>query len=154
MPVIHDFFEAFKRKDFKAMQACYHEQASFTDPVFGTLNVDQVRAMWDMLLSRNKDLQLDYHIISFHNGQTVVEWVATYTFTATQRQVRNVVQSTFTLKDQKILVQKDKFDLWKWSAMALGFSGTLLGWTPLFKNKLRSTAAAGLKKFMEKPKPQ
>lgn len=153
MQIVQDFFEAFKRRDYKAMQACYHDQASFTDPVFGTLDATQVKAMWEMLLGRNNDLQLEYKILNANENQAEVNWVATYNFSATQRRVENKVHSVLTLKDQKIIVQKDTFDLWKWSAMALGLSGSLLGWTPFLKNKIRGNAAAGLRKFMENPRP-
>ncbi|HNP76912.1 MAG TPA: hypothetical protein PKM91_06725, partial [Cyclobacteriaceae bacterium] len=52
-------------------------------------------------------------------------------------------------EDGLIIQHKDSFDLWRWSGMALGLSGKLLGWTPMIQNRIRATAMGNLKKFME-----
>ena len=44
----------------------------------------------------------------------------------------------------------DRFDLWRWSRMALGMPGVLLGWSPLIRNKVRKQAADGLAAFRSK----
>ena len=43
---IHRFYDAFQKKDYAVMQSCYHTDAVFSDPVFGLLEADQVKAMW------------------------------------------------------------------------------------------------------------
>ena len=40
------------------------------------------------------------------------------------------------------------FDLWRWSGMALGLKGKLLGWLPPVQGAIRKTAGDGLKAFM------
>jgi hypothetical protein len=61
-----------------------------------------------------------------------------------------VIDADFEFKDGKIFRHRDHFDFWRWSRMALGTSGLLLGWTPFLKNKVQTTAKARLRKFMEK----
>ena len=42
------------------MQNCYANKATFSDPVFHNLNAEQVRAMWEMLCLRDKDLEIEF----------------------------------------------------------------------------------------------
>ena len=53
----------------------------------------------------------------------------------------------------KIVRQEDKFSLWRWSSQALGTKGSLLGWTPLVRNKIRAQAAAALCDYARKVAP-
>lgn len=142
--MLKTFYTAFQQKDYAAMQACYHPEASFSDPVFQNLDAKQVRAMWHMLCERGKDLQLKFDVLS----ESQVFWEADYSFSKSGRMVNNKINATFEFKDDLIYVHKDTFDLWKWSGMALGSVGNLLGWTPFFKAKIRKTAMSGLHKFI------
>ncbi|MBC7438095.1 MAG: nuclear transport factor 2 family protein, partial [Bdellovibrionales bacterium] len=47
-----------------------------------------------------------------------------------------------------IATHRDRFDFWAWSRQALGTPGLLLGWTPMLRNKVRTTAASNLKKYL------
>ena len=51
---IASFYNAFAVGDAETMAALYHDQVTFSDPAFGTLQGEEVRNMWRMLLSRNK----------------------------------------------------------------------------------------------------
>jgi len=146
--LIHRFYTAFQQRDYATMQACYHPEAIFHDPVFETLDSRQVGAMWQMLLTSARDLRLTFGEVSAHDGTGSCVWHAYYTFTRTGRQVHNVVRSQFTFRDGLIFTQKDHFDFWRWSRQALGLSGLLLGWSPIVKNKVRATAQQGLTKFI------
>ena len=53
-------------------------------------------------------------------------------------------------KDGKIIKHVDRFNFWKWSSMALGLPGMLLGFTPIIKNGVRKNVHQLLKKYMEK----
>ena len=57
--IIRDFYTAFNRKDYAAMQALYHPQATFYDPVFQQLDAAEVKAMWQMLLTSSRDLAVE-----------------------------------------------------------------------------------------------
>ena len=148
--IITRFYTAFNNRDFLGMQNCYHDEAEFHDPVFQTLNSDQVKAMWQMLLSLSKDIEVSFSDVRSVHDKGSCRWDAFYTFSQTNRKVHNIVYASFTFKDGKILKHNDHFDFWRWSRMALGTSGLLLGWTPIVRHKVRKTAQGRLKKFMAK----
>lgn len=130
------------------MQSCYHDDIQFSDPVFQNLKGKEAKAMWHMLVSSGKDLRLEFSKVKSSNHQGSCHWEAFYTFSRTGKKVHNIIDAEFEFKDGKILKHTDTFDLWKWSGMALGISGTLLGWSPLIRNKIRGIATENLKKFM------
>ena len=50
----------------------------------------------------------------------------------------------------RIVKHRDSFDFWKWSRQALGAPGVLLGWTPFLRGKVRGTANANLRRFLDR----
>jgi len=146
--VLERFYAAFAQRDHAAMCACYHAEARFSDPVFPDLGATQVRGMWRMLLTSGTDLRINYTVLKADERGGQVHWEAWYTFSRSKRPVHNRITSTFKLKDDRILVQHDRFDFWRWSRQALGTSGLLLGWTPLVRRKVQGMAAAELRKAM------
>jgi hypothetical protein len=147
--LILQFYSAFNNKDFRTMQDSYHAQAEFSDPVFPHLSANEVKAMWQMLVTSAKDLKVICSDVWANDQHGESKWEAWYTFTATGRSVHNVIYASFEFKDGKIYRHDDEFDFWRWSRMALGTSGILLGWTPIVKNKVRKTAGGRLVKFMQ-----
>ena len=143
------FYSAFQTLNYAEMQKAYHPDAQFTDPVFGTLNCRQVRAMWEMLLTRATDLKIDFSNVEATQTTGRCRWEAWYTFSKTGRPVHNIIRSSFEFNDGKIFRQVDKFNLWRWTRYALGMTGTILGWTPLVQKKVKATARESLKKFMD-----
>lgn len=148
--IIDKFYSSFQKRDVAAMQACYHPSAKFSDPVFGDLSVDEVRAMWAMLSKRAPELQLEYTIHTIDDLTAKASWEAAYIFSATGRQVLNKVTANFVLQDGLILQHTDHFDFHEWASQALGLKGQLLGWTSYFRNKVKAQASLGLKSYMSK----
>jgi hypothetical protein len=128
----------------------YADNATFYDPVFANLDSAGVKAMWEMLLTASKDLELRVSNITANDTEGSCTWEAFYTFSATGRKVHNIIQAHFIFSNGKIIQHTDRFDLYRWSRMAFGISGFLLGWTPFFKRKIQATAGGKLKKFMSK----
>jgi hypothetical protein len=144
----------------------YHDDVFVYDPVFQNLDSPQVRAMWEMLVSRAKGMELSFSNVSGDEGNGgdarnrsdarnsdgysygSCDWTAVYTFSATGRKVVNIVKAHFTFKDGKIIEHHDDFNLWRWSAQALGLPGQLFGWTSLLQNSIRKKARVSLEKFM------
>jgi ketosteroid isomerase-like protein len=147
--LIKQFYTAFNNRDYKTMQDAYHPEAVFHDPVFQQLNAAEVKAMWQMLLTASKDLQVAASDVHAGTGNGSCRWDAWYTFLRTGRPVHNIIQATFEFKDGKIFRHTDDFSFWRWSRQALGTSGLLLGWTPIVQNKVRTTARHNLDKFMK-----
>lgn len=148
--LIERFYTAFQAKDPQGMIACYHDDVRFSDPVFPSLEGRQVGQMWEMLCARGKDLELTFSDIQADERQGSAHWEAHYTFSGTGNKVHNIIDARFSFSDGKIILHADHFDLWRWSKQALGVSGLFLGWTPLVKNKIRSTAAQGLAQWAAK----
>lgn len=148
---IETFYSAFQQLDAATMASLYHPEATFEDPVFGKLNRDEVVAMWHMLIERsNGKLQIEFSDILTSEEKGSARWIATYIFSATNRRVRNVIQAQFEFKNGLIYKHTDTFDLWKWTRMALGGKGILLGWSSLVKNKISSQAKKSLANYRKR----
>lgn len=130
------------------MQSCYADNATFSDAVFQNLNAAQVKAMWEMLITRGKDLELRFQNIKANEKTGSAEWIANYTFSNTGNKVENHIKANFEFENGKIIKHVDDFDFYRWSSQALGISGKLLGWTSFLKNKVRQKAMKSLDDFM------
>ena len=146
--LITSFYEAFQRKDYEAMNACYHPSIRFSDPVFQNLEGAEVKAMWHMLCERGSDLVVTFSDVTATDDQGRARWEATYTLAGSDREIHNVIDAKFLFREGLIYRQLDSFDLWKWTRMALGTPGTLLGWSGPLKNKVRDTARRQLDRFV------
>lgn len=147
--LITRFYQAFQRLDAEAMVACYSDDITFSDPVFGTLRGRDVGDMWRMLTSRAKNFSLTFDSVSANQDGGNAHWVARYLFTQTGRIVVNDIQARFVIRDGLICQHDDSFDLWRWSRQALGLPGLLLGWSPLLQNKVRQQAFKGLRTYQQ-----
>src|ERR1700722_15127935 len=79
--LIERFYTAFQNLDHQSMNSNYADDIVFFDPVFGLLQGDEARAMWEMLCKSAKDFSLTYsNIIHLDEEYSTCEWVATYTF--------------------------------------------------------------------------
>ena len=148
--LITRFYAALGEKNGTAMAACYADDATFSDPVFRNLDAKGVRGMWQMLCARATNLTVVANDIEADDTRGSACWVATYTFSKTGRKVCNVIDARFEFRDGKIVRHTDRFDLWRWASMALGFKGALLGWTPMVQNAIRQEAGRGLKSWLAK----
>lgn len=140
--LIARFYEAFGAGDAEAMGACYHPRAHFSDPVFPSLDGPEVTRMWRTLLTRSDDLRVRLGAHHADRDEGSAHWTATYTFSKTGRVVRNEIDARFRFEDGLIVDHADSFDFWRWSRMALGLPGYLLGWSPMLKGKVRAQSAA------------
>ena len=145
---INKFYSAFQKRDFRSMQECYADTATFSDAVFQNLDSKEVKAMWEMLCLQGKDLQLEFKNIWADENAGKAEWIATYTFSATGRKVVNRIQAEFWFENGKIVKHFDTFDFYAWAKQALGFTGFLLGWTPFLQSKIQKKAMQNLAKFI------
>lgn len=148
--LIQRFYSAFARGDAKTMASCYHPQASFYDPVFEDLKGPEISAMWFMLTqaTRGSDFRVTFRDIQADTQRGRAHWEAWYDFSATGNRVHNIIDAEFEFKDGLIYQHRDRFDLHRWSGMALGPMGTVLGGTPIVQNQIRKLAQERLKSFM------
>ena len=148
---VERFYAAFALRDAAGMLACYHPDMTFSDPVFPALDARGVATMWTMLCERGKDLAI---VVSGINADATggrAHWVANYTFSATGRKVTNRIDATFAFRDGLIFRHADRFNLWRWAAMALGAKGIFLGWLPPVQAAIRAQAARSLAAYAKTP---
>jgi hypothetical protein len=145
--LLEDFYTAFQHRDYATMIGCYHNDVHFSDPVFTDLHGNRAKAIWHMLCRRGQDLQVTFNNIETNGNEGQTHWEATYTF-STGRKVHNVIEARFVFAEGKIIEHEDDFDLWRWTRMALGPVGWLLGWHPRLHQKVRGTAVTSLNNFI------
>ncbi|MCB9252259.1 MAG: nuclear transport factor 2 family protein [Flavobacteriales bacterium] len=148
--LIENFYNSFSNQDVRGMLEQYHEKVRFQDPVFGKLNTEQVKAMWEMLVERSKgELKIRWTDIVADDDKGTVQWVAEYFFGKQKRKVVNRIKGSFLFSEGKIIQHHDSFDLWRWSSQALGIPGLLLGWTPVLKNNIRKRSKTLLENYLK-----
>lgn len=147
--LIHSFYQSFQKLDAEGMAACYHPDVEFSDPAFPDLKGDMVSNMWRMLCSQAKNFELSYSDVSADGMSGSANWQASYDFSRTGRRVHNKIQASFLFEDGKIIQHVDSFNFWRWSKMALGPVGLMLGWTPMLRQKVSTMANSSLNKYCE-----
>lgn len=148
--LIHQFYECFQKLDAEGMAACYHDNIEFSDPAFPDLSGKMASNMWRMLCSQAKNFELTFSEVTADDMTGSAAWEAKYDFSRTGRQVHNKIQASFVFQDDLIIQHVDDFNFWRWSKMALGPAGLLMGWTPMLKNKVSTVANQSLQQFCEK----
>ncbi|MGL4575436.1 MAG: nuclear transport factor 2 family protein [Burkholderiaceae bacterium] len=146
------FYTAFAKRDAATMAACYAPGATFEDPAFELVG-SEIGMMWKMLCENAKDdFRLEFSRVVANDETGSAHWEPRYTFSASGRQVHNIIDSSFVFKDSLIIAQEDKFSFWRWASQALGAPGLLLGWLPMMRSKVRVQADKNLAKFIAKQK--
>lgn len=130
------------------MQACYADTATFSDPVFQNLNANQVRNMWEMLITRGKDLSLEFSGVKASDREGSADWVASYRFSTTGKKVVNRIHAEFVLENGKIIRHHDHFSFYKWARQAFGVPGWFFGWTGFLRESVRQKAMQNLANFI------
>jgi hypothetical protein len=141
------FYEAFAAGDHATMARAYADSATFSDPVFPALDADGVRAMWRMFCTSGNDIDVSFSGVEADDARGSAKWEAVYKFPKTGRRVHNVITASFELDNGQIARHSDDFDFYRWTKMALGPIGTILGWTPIVQGQVRSQAASQLERF-------
>jgi len=149
--LIEKFYQSFAAKDAIGMLSCYHPEIRFEDPAFGVLTGKRAGDMWRMLLSNKKsNVVVHFSDVIADDRSGSAQWTADYVFSQSGRKVHNIISANFEFKDGLIIRHTDHFDLYRWSKQALGLSGWLLGWTPLFRKKLQQKTNSLLDSFLRK----
>jgi len=150
------FYTAFAELDADAMGSCYSLDATFDDPAFSLKGQHEIAGMWHMLCNAargngKQDWRLEFSNLRAddHTGQ--VHWEAHYAFSATKRQVHNLVEADFTFTPEGLIAShRDQFDFWRWSRQALGMGGYVLGWAAFFNKQVRRQTRAALDNYLAK----
>jgi len=147
--LIQKLYKGLQTKDGEAMASCYHPDAHFSDPMFPSLKGTQVGDMWRMLSGRSKnEIKVEVTNIKVDDNKGSAHWEAWYAYDG--RSVHNIIDATYEFKDGLIIRHIDSFDLYAWEKQALGFMGTLLGWTSFMQGSIRAKVATSLENFSKK----
>jgi ketosteroid isomerase-like protein len=147
------FYEAFDRGDGDTMAACYASEATFQDPVFGTLDGREAGEMWRFLTRRAPRLDVDLLDHDADDSTGRARWRARYEFSATGRPVVNDVQARFGFEDGLIVDHVDSFSFFSWARQALGLRGLAVGWSPMGRSMVRRRALADLHRSLRREGP-
>lgn len=146
--IVARFYTAFSQLDAAGMNACYSDDIVFSDPVFGLLQGDEARDMWEMLCGNAKSFSLTFSNIQLLDHEyATCEWTANYVFSQTGNRVVNNVKAFMRLKDGKIIEHSDAFRLSTWLGQALGWKGKLFGWSGFMKKAVQKKARRGLERY-------
>jgi len=145
--LIHQLYAAFAARDGATMAACYLPGATFSDPIYPSLEGGQIETMWTMLCLQAQSLEIAVTNIQTEADSGSADWTAHYTFGHPPRAVFNQIHAEFKFRDGLILEHHDQFSFWKWSRMALGPLGLLLGWNKQVREQIRQQAQRNLIKF-------
>jgi ketosteroid isomerase-like protein len=148
--LIEKFYLAFAAKDVYGMLECYHADVEFEDPAFGKLTSNETRGMWQMLVSRGKDLKVVFSNVNANETNGSAHWVATYTFSATGKKVVNRINAHFEFKDNKIFRHSDSFDLNKWFLQAFGWKGYFFIVLPFLRKAFKTKARQQVEAYGKK----
>ncbi len=146
--LIERLYSAFARNNSDTMNACYSPMATFEDPAFGRLNHRELTAMWRMLTSNAKDLQVTFGDITADDVEGRCHWEARYTLSSTGRPVHNVIDARFKFHDGLIVEHVDSFDFSRWMVQAMGFAGWLATWLPPLRAQVRQNVRRRLETYM------
>lgn len=126
-----NFYRAFAKSDLAAMGAAYDKNATFHDPLFGNLKgKTEVMDMWKTItpavnpatfklepkVAANPTQNID------GSWNVKVHWDAHYDIG--KRHIDNHSDTTLTIKDGKVLAQRDEWDLAAWTKQALPAGGS------------------------------
>jgi ketosteroid isomerase-like protein len=128
--VAGDFYAALARGDAKGMAAQYDPQVKFHDPLFGNLKGSkEVMGMWNTIMpaANPKTFKIEPKVQpnptqnADGSWNVKVHWDAHYDLG--KRHVDNHSDSTLTIRNGKIVQQRDDWDLDAWTKQALPLAG-------------------------------
>ena len=142
---IQRFYECLTRNDATRMAECYCDDATFHDMAFDLRGKENIAAMWRFEVHRG--LVVTFRDIRTEGLEVKGHWACDYKFQG-KNEVHNEIESTFTLRDGKILTHRDDADRWAWAKQALDFpKNVAVMVAPIL---LRWEAEKQLKEFREK----
>jgi hypothetical protein len=124
--IAENLFASLNLHNADLMADCYHPQAVFRDITFHLHGKAQVVNMWRMICEG--DIHTTFEIVHADDASVRAHLVDEYTFTKTNRFVRNTIESRLSFRDGLISEHIDSCDPRLWASMAIGgFSGFLAG---------------------------
>lgn len=147
--LLHIFFRSLKSKNFIQLADCYAKNATFTNPVYISLNKTLTVAMFNMYIRNAENLRLDFKNITADHHSGSAEWLITYTTAKKNKVVIKYLKSHFTFKNEKIVKQVDDFNFYNYIRQIKGATGFMFGWARLYKTSVQNSAMKELIRFKD-----
>ncbi|MCF6348597.1 MAG: nuclear transport factor 2 family protein [Flavobacteriaceae bacterium] len=150
LEVLQNYYNAFQNLELDKMSNYYHADIEFYDHAFGTLNKNELEAMWSMLFNKAfKDLTLEISDIKIVDKKGFAHVECCYIYSLTNRKVHNIIDTTIDFKEGKIIKQVDIFSLKRWAAQSLGWKQSFFAGTTFFKKRLQKQTRTALDKYLK-----
>lgn len=136
--IMEQFYDAFSRRNPADMNCFYTNNIYFSDPIFGLLDGDKVKEMWKFMCANTLELSLLHRNFSDRGDHYFTyEWVANYRFLPTGKKVLLKAKAYMKIENGEIIEHSDAYSFYKWVRQAYGIPGWLLGWSSVFKKRVR-----------------
>jgi hypothetical protein len=142
--LVERFFNAFGNGDWRTMARCYHDKASFTDPIFPDLRGEQIVYYWHQWFKENEGIKLNYSQLFADERKAQVQWNVRYTYQG--RAVKHDATSTLAIWDDQIVRHVDEFALGGYLRQREGLLTGLLSGIPLVHQRVQRSARSRLDK--------
>lgn len=112
--IVNKFLNCYKEHDYKGMHECLDNRVIFSDFAFKKIIGSQVRAMWHWYCipysTREKAVNvLNHEVLRTSDNIVYSKYRVSYLLGNKKRKVEYNIAAEFTLKDNKIISQKDVF---------------------------------------------
>lgn len=146
--VIQSYFKHLQARNAASLWQCYASNIVYSDPVYGWMEGDKVKARWEYFCAHADALQLTWGAVTVLDDEYFTcEWTAQYTQRETGRTIKFPCKSFFRLKDYKIIEQSDAYRLSSLIAQTDGWKGFWFGWTGYMKRFVQKRALQALASF-------
>lgn len=150
LEILQNYYDVFQNLELDKMSNYYHSDVEFYDHAFGTLNKDELMAMWSMLFHKAfKSLTIEVSNIKVVDNIGFAHVECYYTYSLTNRKVHNIIDTTIKFKEDKIIKQIDIFNLKRWAEQSLGWKQSVFAGTTFFKNRLQKQTGTALDKYLK-----
>jgi ketosteroid isomerase-like protein len=122
--LIEDLYSALRDADPTAAAACYNENAYFRDIAFSLRGRGNILRMWRLICARQ--VAVTVKSVEAKDWRGRAQWVASYTFADTGRNVTNNINSLFAFRNGLIVDHRDRCDALAWATQAYPFPRSLL----------------------------
>jgi hypothetical protein len=136
------FFEAYNQNDWQSIARCYHDKASFSDPIYPDLREESIVYLWFDRLATRKKVDLKFRVVFADERKVQVEWSGLSPLHG--RSVRINGLSTFALWDEAIVRHVDEYSFVDWSRQALGWKAWLMGGLRFYQTRVQRSARSQL----------
>jgi SnoaL-like domain len=119
-----EFYAAFAQRSASVMTSHYAPNVSFHDPLFGHLRgAEQVMRMWTSIMPKANPFEITPSVASTATSRPDGTWEVHVTWDANyglgSAHIRNHSETTLVIAGDKIIEQRDEWDLDRWTAQAL-----------------------------------